>query len=84
MEYDEMTVQTFLAKQDQLFDEPVADNEEEAAWFLEDCMAQVFSSFAELRKYFKQNYDPGMSDQEIRESAEVFPLPDGRFLLVEG
>ena len=26
----------------------------------------------------------GMTDQEIREACEVFELPDGRFLVVEG
>ena len=26
----------------------------------------------------------GMSDEEILEASEVFPLPDGRFLIVEG
>ena len=85
MEYDEMTIETFLAHQDQLFDEPVAETPEEAAAFLEDCLAQVFDSFAQMRRYFIENMDAsGMTDEEIREAAEVFELPDGRFLVVEG
>ena len=39
----------------------------------------------EVKKYFKDNMDiTGMSDEEILEASEVFPLPDGRFLIVEG
>ena len=26
----------------------------------------------------------GMSEEEILEASEVFPLPDGRYLIVEG
>ena len=26
----------------------------------------------------------GMSDEELEEAAEVFPIPDGRYLIVEG
>ena len=39
--YKKEYVQTFLEKQGQLFDEPVADDFEEAEAFLEDCMAEV-------------------------------------------
>ena len=39
--YKKEYVQTFLEKQGQLFDEPVADDFEEAEAFLEDCMAVV-------------------------------------------
>ena len=39
----------------------------------------------EVIKYFKDNMDiTGMSDEEILEASEVFPLPDGRFMIVEG
>ena len=40
--YKKEYVQTFLEKQGQLFDEPVADDFEEAEAFLEDCMAQPY------------------------------------------
>ncbi|MDO5344622.1 MAG: glyoxalase [Lachnospiraceae bacterium] len=85
MEYDEICLKTFLEKQGQLFDEPVAQTLEEAEYFLEDCMAAVFQNLKEVKRYFKENLDAsGMSDQEILEACEVFPLPDGRFLVVEG
>lgn len=85
MEYDQMCVETFLKNQEKLFDEPVAQTSQEARDFLEDCMAQVFPGFREMKRYFKENLDAsGMSDEEIREACEVFELPDGRFLVVEG
>lgn len=85
MEYDEICLKTFLEKQGQLFDEPVAETLEEAEYFLEDCMAVVFRNLKEVKRYFKDNMDASaMSDEEILEASEVFPLPDGRFLVVEG
>ena len=47
-EYDEECLQVFLKKQGQLFDEPVAETLEEAEAFLEDCMAAVVDSIAEV------------------------------------
>ena len=41
MQYDKVCLETFLEKQSQLFDEPVAENLEEADAFLEDSMAVV-------------------------------------------
>ena len=38
-EYDEECLQAFLEQQGKLFDEPVADTQEEAEACLEDCMA---------------------------------------------
>lgn len=85
MEYDEICLKIFLEKQGQLFDEPVAETLEEAEYFLEDCMAVVFHNLKEVKRYFKENLDvSGMSEQELLEASEVFPLPDGRFLVVEG
>lgn len=85
MEYDKVCLETFLKKQSQLFDEPVADTLEEAGYFLEDCMALVFKNLKEVRNYFEENMDAaGMSDEELMDASEVFPLPDGRFLVVEG
>ena len=51
-EYDEECLLTFLKKQSQLFDEPVAETMEEAEAFLEDCMAVVVDSLDEVREYF--------------------------------
>lgn len=85
MTYDKMTLETFLKHQEQLFDEPVAETLEEADEFLEDTFAIVKKNLKEVKKYFKENLDAsGMTDDEILEAAEVFPLPDGRFLIVEG
>ena len=48
-------------------------------------MAQIFKNLKEVKRYFKENLDAsGMSDDELLEACEVFPLPDGRFLVVEG
>ena len=72
--------------QGQLFDEPVAETLEEADEFLDDCMAAVVDSVAEVREYFEESGADvdGMSDEELLDAAEVFAIPDGRFLIVEG
>ena len=79
-------LETFLKNQGQLFSEPVAETMEEAEAFLEDCMAAVVDSLKEVRDYFEENGMDveGMSDQELEESSEVFPLPGGQYLIVEG
>lgn len=48
-DYREEYIMTFLQKQGQLFDEPVAETMEEAEAFLEDCMAVVLNSLEEVR-----------------------------------
>lgn len=85
-EYDEECLKVFLKKQLQLFDEPVADNMEEAEAFLEDCMAVVVDSLDEVREYFDENGTDisDMSDEDLEEASEVFALPSGRYLVVEG
>ena len=77
--YKKEYVQTFLEKQGQLFDEPVADDFEEAEAFLEDCMAVVLDSLKDVKKYLE-----GLSLKELEEESEVFKLPDGKYLIVEG
>ena len=57
-EYSEECLLTFLEKQGQLFDEPVAETLAEAEAFLEDCMAVVAESINEVRGYFE---DTGVS-----------------------
>lgn len=85
MQYDKMCLETFLKNQRQLFDEPVAETLEEADAFLQDCMAVVKKDFKQAKRYFKDNMDASaMSDDEIREACELFALPDGRYLIVEG
>lgn len=85
-EYDEECLKTFIKKQSQLFDEPVAETLEEAEAFLEDCMAVVVDSLREVREYLDESGADvvGMSDEELEESLEVFALPGGRYLIVEG
>lgn len=86
-EYTEECLKTFLKKQGQLFDEPVAGTMEEAEDFLEDCMAVVVDSLqcgpAIIWKRAAMDAS-GMSDEELEETAEVFALEDGTYLIVEG
>ena len=83
-EYDEECLKVFLEKQLQLFDEPVAETLEEAEAFLEDCMAVVVDSLDEVRDYFEENGADiaEMTDDELEEASEVFPVSDGRYLVV--
>lgn len=85
-EYDEEVLRVFLKKQLQLFDEPVAETMEEAEAFLEDCMAVVVDSLDEVREYFEENGTDisDMSDEELEDASEVFAMPSGRYLIVEG
>ena len=85
-EYDEECLQTFLDNQGKLFDEPVAETLEEAETFLEDCMAVVLDSIEEVQEYLEEEgLDvEGMPLEEIEEASEVFPLPNGQYLIVEG
>ena len=80
-EYDEEILHYFLEHQTQLFPEAVAESPEEAEEFLEDCMAVVCKNIKEVRDYFD---DAGMDEEELLEASEVFAIPDGRFLVVEG
>lgn len=85
-EYDEECLKTFLEKQSQLFDEPVASSLEEAEAFLEDCMAVVVDSIEEVRQFLEEeglDVD-GMSLEEVEEASEVFAIPNGKYLVVEG
>ena len=85
-EFSEECLITFLRNQEQLFPEPVAETVEEAEAFLEDCMAVVVDSLEEVKEYFEENgmdVDE-MSMNELEEASEVFALPNGQYLIVEG
>ena len=84
--YSKEAIRTFLNNQGQLFDERVADTPEEAQEFLEECMAAELNNIKEVKKYlFEMGADvSGMSAKELEEQAEVFRLPGGRYLVVEG
>ena len=77
--FTEECINTFLENQEQLFPQPVAESYEAAEAFLEDCMAQVVDSIEEAGA----DVD-GMSDEELEDASEVFALPDGKYLIVEG
>lgn len=85
-EYSKLCVETFLKNQGQLFDENVAENYEEAEEFLEECMAVVVKSMKDVKEYLDESGMDvtGMSDDEILEASEIFPLEDGTYLIVEG
>ena len=84
--YTEECINTFLEKQGQLFPQPVAESFEEAEAILEDCMAAMVDSIDEVREYLDDMGADveGMSDEELEEASEVFALPDGKYLIVEG
>jgi hypothetical protein len=84
-QYDEICIKTFLEHQLQLFPEVVAETPEEAEEFLDMCMAVVCKNLKEVRAYFEEcgSDISGMGKQELEEAQEVFPLPDGRYLVVD-
>ena len=84
--YDDEVLEVFLEKQGQLFPEDVAETLEEAEEFLDDCMAVVCKNLREVKEYFDEAGTDisGMTDEDILEASEVFALPSGRFLIVEG
>ena len=85
-EFDEECLNVFLENQSQLFEEAVAETLEDAEAFLEDCMAVVVENIDEVKEFLEEEGMDiqGMSDEELEEAAEVFPFPDGRYLIVEG
>ena len=80
--YDKTVLETFIKNQGQLFDEPVAETLEDADEFLDMMMAAVVDSKRDVRDYFEEL--GADIDGDIMEAAEVFALPDGRYLIVEG
>ena len=83
--YDKLTIKAFLDNQLKLFPEKVAEDEQEAAEFLEDVCATVCKNKKEVIEYLEDAMDiTGMSEEEILSSEEVFAIGDGRYLIVEG
>ena len=82
--FDKDVVNYFLENQGQLFDEDVATTPDEAQDFLEDTMSAVVDNIEEVIEYFDEmGIDTdGMSEDEVEQQAEVFRLPDGRYLVV--
>ena len=85
-EYDDAVLKCFLKNQLQLFPEEVAETLEEAENFLEEIMAVVVDSLKEVRDYFEENGTDisDMGNDDLEEASEVFVLPSGRYLIVEG
>ena len=84
--FTEECINTFLENQEQLFPQAVAESYEAAEAFLEDCMAQVVDSIEEVREYLEESGADveGLSDEALEDASEVFALPDGKYLIVEG
>lgn len=84
-EYDDAVLECFLENQLQLLPEKVAETEEEAEAFLEECMAVVVNSVDEVWDYFdEEGVDlEGQDKEEILDAPEVFDIGDGRYLIVE-
>jgi phage-related minor tail protein len=64
----------------------VANTPEEADDFLVDCMAEVVDSIEEVRECL-DGFGMDMSDltdEELADAAEVFLMPDGKYLVVQG
>lgn len=85
-QYDKVCVTYFFEHQSQLFGKNILEDIEEAEEFLEDCMAVVCKNLKEVRAFFEEEGADiaEMNNEELKEAAEVFSLPDGRFLVVEG
>ena len=83
--FDDAVLKCFLENQLQLYPEPVAETLEEADAFLEDCMAVVCRNTKEVMEYLEEGMDiSGLTKEDIADIEEVFPLPSGRYLIVEG
>lgn len=82
--FSKVCVETFLERQLQLFDEKVAETPQEAREFLEDNMAVVLDSLKEVQDYMEESGMDAteLSLDELKEAAEVFDLPDGKYLVV--
>jgi len=83
--YDKKIIEVFLKNQLQLFPEKVAEDEQEAAEFLEDVCATVCKNKKEVIEYLEDAMDvSGLTEDEILSAEEVFDIGDGRYLIVEG
>ncbi len=49
-------------------------------------MAVVVSSFDEVKKYLEESGMDisGLSNEELKDEAEIFAIPNGTYLIVEG
>ncbi len=83
--FDDEVLQVFLDNQLQLFPEPVADSLEGADEFLEEVMAELVDSAEDAMEYLGDNMDiSDLTVKDLEDTPEVFPIGDGRYLIVEG
>ncbi|MCR4842152.1 MAG: glyoxalase [Eubacterium sp.] len=82
--YDDECLAVFLRDQGRLFDEPVAETPEEAQAILEDVLAVVCDGIGEVRDYMDESGMDlsGVTDDNLRDAAEVFELSNDRYLVV--
>ncbi|MBQ7446403.1 MAG: glyoxalase [Eubacterium sp.] len=80
--YDKLCLETFLEKQLQLYPEKIAETLEEADDFLDMCMAVVCKDQKDVKGYLRE-VGLDTADLDISEMPEIFPLSDGRYLVVE-
>ena len=80
--YDSICLQTFLDNQLNLYPEKVAETAEEARDFLEMCMAVICKDKKDVKSYLRE-VGLDTADLDLSEMPEIFPLPDGRYLVVE-
>lgn len=85
-EYDEECLIIFMKNQSQLLGKEIITTKEEADEFLTDCMAQICKNAKEVMEYLEEaGMDIShMSESEVLDQAEVFPMTKGRYLVVEG
>lgn len=85
--FDDDVLGVFLDKQNQLYDENVAETLDEADDFLTEVCATLFESKDEIVDFFREEIMFDADDAEILEaiedSSEVFDIGDGRYLAVE-
>ena len=84
--YDEECLKTFIDKQEKLIGRKEFTSLEDADEFLTDVMAVKLDTIELVRDYLiDAGMDAyGLSDEELCEEAEVFRLPGGKYLVVEG
>ncbi|MCQ2525191.1 MAG: glyoxalase [Lachnospiraceae bacterium] len=84
--YDDKVLNAFLNKQEQLFDERVAETLEEADDFLTEVLAVVADTKEDVVEYFEEEGLDMQTEEgeDIFEANEVFEVGDGRYLIVQG
>ena len=84
--YDEEYLKAFMDNQEKLIGRKEFTTLEDTDEFLSDVMAVKLESVNEVREYLiDAGMDAyGLSDEELCMEAEVFKLPSGKYLVVEG